>query len=132
MGHSTLDEASKSIVSPYVANQSTELARIFAEISERMIEAIECDPDHAYCWIRRLAAVLSRQEGPATLYWYFMLQTGDYAALTESLSAIGKRSARSKQAVQQELERATDDLVRIFPAMASAIHELRRSVKKYV
>lgn len=132
MGHTALDESRKSIRSPYEPNSSTEFAHIIAEVSERMVEAMEIDPERTFCWLRRITAVLELREGQAALYWYFMLQTGDYAALTQSMSVIGKRSSRSKQAVQQELERATEDLVRLFPAMAEAIHELRRSVKRYV
>ena len=122
MGHTTLDEGRKDIHSPYQANGSTQFAQIIAEVSERMVEAMETDPERAFCWLRRITAVLELRDGQAALYWYFMLQTGDYAALTQSMSAIGKRSSRTKQAVQQELERATEDLVRLFPAMAEAIH----------
>jgi hypothetical protein len=109
----------------------TTLARIMAEVAERLVEAWHENPTKTFRWFKRAAGLLELTEGRAALYWYLRMQTGDLSSLTDSFASIGSGRCRSKQAVQQELERATDDIVRTYPVLASVIHELRRSTKDY-
>lgn len=109
-----------------------EFARLVGEICERLVELRELDSDKANRWLSRICAIRTLPHGDACLAWYLHMQTGDMAALTVSMRDVGGRHCRSKQAVQQELERASSEISSAFPEMAAAIHELRRSLKDYV
>lgn len=133
MSHSRLNES--VACRPIEHASAPEFERLVAEVCARLVEMWELNHARTFKWLRRVLAISQLQGevgyGEPALYWYLLLQSGDYAAITDSLTAMGARNNRTKQAVQQEMERATDDLVRLYPELAKAMHELRASIRSY-
>jgi hypothetical protein len=65
-------------------------------------------------------------ESTEALWLYLRLSTGDLSQVTTSFSELGKKRRRSKQAEQQETERALKVITRHFPELAGAINELKK------
>jgi hypothetical protein len=102
-------------------------AAIAGEIASRFVEWAEVrSRPEVEKYVRRMAGLLNDPSGPAGFWIYTRLVTGDLTAITMSYSEIGDAGSRSKQAVQQELERALATIHNHYPELQKAITELRR------
>jgi len=129
MSHAHYNE--QSLAQPLQVGQAPHYERIVGEVCARLVELWLLNPTKTYRWLQRLEALMQLERGRDALFWYLFLQSGDFAALTDSLSVIGAQRWRSKQAVQQELARACADIVGLFPELTEAIRDMRRSVRDY-
>lgn len=104
--------------------ERSEEAAIWAEIATRLLEVKEVTSAHrASTMISKLHALSVVH--PEALWIVVSLLTGDLSQITKSYASIGKSSGRTKQAVQQELERVIAYLQLHFPNLAIAIIQLR-------
>ena len=65
-------------------------------------------------------------ESTEAVWLYLRLSTGDLAELTTSFSELGKKRNRTKQAEQQETERAMLVVARHFPELKEALLQLKK------
>jgi len=104
---------------------SSEEAKLYAEIAERMLEIIGTTSIARFNrWLGVLVSLAQRDHEAEV--WLLRFQTGDIAWLTKPYSAIGRDSARTKQAVEQSFERAMVQLCEVRPALHAAIVQLRQ------
>lgn len=104
--------------------QASEEARLYAEIAERLIELVNSTSiARVNKWLCVLAQ-LQQRDHEAEL-WFLRFQTGDAAWLTLPYSVIGAQTNRSKQAVEQSLQRALPHIAEVRPELASAIAKYR-------
>ena len=105
-------------------NRSAE-ASIHAEIAERILELRELVGwKRTYGFFNKLRVIF---ETDHAAYWICLrIMTGDLSEINMSYSEQGKRDARSKQAAQQEIERAIMAIRPIYPEVADAIVQIRR------
>ncbi len=104
-----------------------EEAAIHAEIAERVLELRELvGPMRTIGFFEKTLTIFKcKPAGPAA-YWALMhLLTGDLSEITRSYTEQGKEGARSKQAVQQEMERIIITIRPHFAELAAAITQLR-------
>lgn len=104
-----------------------EEAAIHAEIAERVLELRELvGPMRTVGFFEKTLAIFKcKPAGPAA-YWALMhLLTGDLSEITRSYTEQGKEGARSKQAVQQEMERIIITIRPHFAELAAVIVQLR-------
>lgn len=107
------------------ADNRSEEASIHAEIAERILELKELVGfKRAYGFFEKLRVIF---ETDHAAYWICLrIMTGDLSQINLSYSEQGKRDARSKQAAQQELERAIVAIRGVYPEVANAIVDIRR------
>jgi hypothetical protein len=60
------------------------------------------------------------------MWLYLRLSTGDLGQITTSFTELGRKRNRTKQAEQQETERALAVIARHFPELAGAINDLKK------
>jgi hypothetical protein len=77
-------------------------------------------------WIMSLATIASDDESTEAVWLYLRISTGDLGELTASYSELGKKRNRTKQAQQQETERAMRVIARHKPQLAKHLGELLR------
>lgn len=104
--------------------ERSEEAAIVAEMATRFIELKEATSAH------RAATLISKLHAlsichPEALWLVMSLLTGDLSEITRSYRDIGKDAGKSKQAVQQSIERSISAINTHFPKLAIAIIELR-------
>jgi predicted component of type VI protein secretion system len=104
--------------------ERSEEAAIVSEMAIRFIELKEATSAH------RAASLISKLHAlsvmhPEALWLVMALLTGDLSQITRSYADIGKESAKTKQAVQQSIERSIKAINTHFPNLAVAIIELR-------
>jgi hypothetical protein len=109
--------------------QTTEEHAIICEICERLVEWSEITTrEHVRSWLSRIATMAGDSECPNAVWLYLRLSTGDLSQLTASFAELGSARHMSKQAEQQESERAMRVIVRQLPHLADAMRELQRAV----
>lgn len=97
-------------------------AQLAAEIAARLVEWAEIASQSAVSdWLKRLALI--HRADPPALWLYLAWQTGDSARIAASFEEQGDRDAKSRQAVQQQAERAFAALKRVAPELAQAMRE---------
>lgn len=115
-------EARHSYV-PAETERSTEAA-IVGELARHFLELRENQSaSKASQLLHKLAAIHSVE--PAALWVVLRLLTGDLNEITRSYADIGKENHRTKQGVQQELERVLAAIELHWPQLATAIIQLR-------
>lgn len=93
-------------------------------ICERLLEWKERESAHrATTFISKLHALMLIN--PAAFWLVCRLMTGDLSEITRSYAEIGKENGRTKQAVQQEIERVISHVGIHFPQLAKALIDLR-------
>lgn len=102
-------------------------AILASEICERIAEAEADDAmghTKAALFIVRLGNIFNKE--PRAFWIVVRLFSGDLAELTRSYSEMARtKDRKSKQAVQQEWEKALSSIVRHFPELTEAIEQLR-------
>lgn len=102
----------------------TEEAAIHAEIAERIIELREIvGENRTVGFFQRMCSVWEVE--PPAFWMVQRLLTGDLSQITISYTAMGKEQNKSKQAVQQEIERIIAAVRPHFPEVANAIVQMR-------
>lgn len=105
----------------------SERATLVGEISERLIEWRQIDgPKRVHSWLSRLATLGGDAESKDALWLYLRMSTGDLSQLTASFTELGAQSHCTKQAKQQEHERALRVIARHFPELARELQQLTR------
>lgn len=118
-------------LSPQMADTShaverSEEAAAFSEIAARMVEMEETGHAHtARLWWQKVAGLFSDPRCPRAGWVYLRLASGDLGQVTTSFAERGKKMARSRQAEQQELERAFEVIrdYEIDPRLSEALTE---------
>ena len=107
--------------------QRSEEAVLMGEIAERLCEWAELrGRDRPARWLMRVSALAADRDSLLAWQTYMRLASGDRHQLTASFSEMGAARAASKQAEQQEQERALLVIKRHFPELGAAIDELMR------
>lgn len=102
-------------------------AVLVGEICERFVEWSEdCGRRRVHSWLSRVATLACDPESTEAVWLFLRLSTGDLSELTASFSELGADHHRSKQAQQQETERAMRVILRHFPELAKQIDLLKR------
>lgn len=115
-------EAKHSYVAP--ETERSEEAAIVGEIARHLLELREhVSAKRSAGLIGKLHAI-HKAENDA-LWFVLRLLTGDLSEITRSYTDIGKENHRSKQAVQQSLERAIIALELHWPEVAKTVIQLR-------
>lgn len=110
----------------YVAAETerSQEAAIVGEIARHLLELRETySASKTSQLIHKFAAIHAVE--PAALWVVLRLLTGDLNEITRSYADIGKENHRTKQAIQQELERVISALELHWPHLAKAIIQLR-------
>ena len=111
----------------YCTPERSERAGIVGEICERLQEWSELDSrSRVHSWLCRLATLGGDAESTEALWMYLRISTGDLSQVSASFSELGATHHRSKQAEQQETERALRVIQRHFPELAHELQELTR------
>ena len=112
---------------PYEGQERSLRSQLVGEICERLIEWSEVeDREKVKLWIMSLATIASDDESTEAVWLYLRISTGDLGELTASYSELGKKRNRTKQAQQQETERAMRVIARHKPQLAKHLGELLR------
>ena len=77
-----------------------------------------------HSWLCRLATIGGDADSSEALWLYLRISSGDLSQLTASFSELGAVRHRTKQAEQQEMERAVAVIQRHFPERAAALQSL--------
>lgn len=102
-------------------------ATLVGEISERLLEWAESRTrKEVHSWLCRLATIGGDKDSTEALWLYLRVSTGDLAQLSASFTDLGAVHHRSKQAEQQEMERAIHVIGRHFPELATQLQALTR------
>lgn len=97
-------------------------ALLVGEIAERLLEWSEAEGrERAARWLMRVATLASDHKSTDAWLLYLRLSTGDLGQITTSFAALGQARHRTKQAEQQEQERALRVIQRHFPELRTAI-----------
>jgi hypothetical protein len=100
-------------------------AAIMGEICERLVEWSEMrSRREVHSWLCRLATIGGDADSSEALWLYLRISSGDLSQLTASFSELGAVRHRTKQAEQQEMERAVAVIQRHFPELAAALQSL--------
>ena len=103
----------------------SERAAIMGEICERLVEWSEMrSRREVHSWLCRLATIGGDADSSEALWLYLRISSGDLSQLTASFSELGAVRHRTKQAEQQEMERAVAVIQRHFPELAAALQSL--------
>ena len=103
-------------------------AELVGEIAERLIEWSELEGrPRVHRWISQVARMGGDPESTEAMWLYLRLSTGDLGELTSSFTELGKKRSRTKQAEQQETERAMAVIARHFPELEKALNDLKRA-----
>lgn len=122
MRFTPLDQSHADI--PHHDSERSEEAAIIAEIARHFLELREKKSEsRSAAFLNRLHSI--HQVEPAALWVVLRLLTGDLDEITRSYSDMGKENARSKQAIQQEMERVIIAIDRHWPRLSAAIIQLR-------
>lgn len=110
--------------------ERSEEGAIVGELARRFMDLKEATSAH------RAATLISKLHAlavvhPEALWLVMSLLTGDLSEITRSYADIGKESAKSKQAVQQSIERSISAIHIHFPKLAVAIIELRHITAEF-
>lgn len=101
-------------------------AVIVGEICERLIEwSDDKGRRRVYSWLSRVATLAGDPESTEALWLFLRIHTGDLSEITASFSELGAIHHRSKQAQQQETERAMRVIIRHFPEVAKQLESLK-------
>lgn len=115
------------VENPWGEVQRSKRAELMAEIAERLIEWKELEsPERVHSWLTRVATLGGDPESSGAVWYYLRIATGDLGQLTASFSELGASRHCTKQAEQQETERAMRVIGRHFPEVAKALSELQR------
>lgn len=102
----------------------SEEAAIHGEIAERILELKKLvGPMRTVGLFQKMMSIW--QVEPAAFWVVTRLLTGDLSEITMSYTAQGKELGRSKQAVQQEMERVIIAIRPHYPLLADTIIQLR-------
>lgn len=113
-------------VAPIAHEASTELAKIAAEIAERLAEMHGLKHGAGMDLVTRLATV-ARIDAEAYAIAVAVLH-GDTAALLDSYAAQGARAGREKQTIHYRRVQAIEHLRVVFPEAAALLDTMRLSV----
>jgi hypothetical protein len=112
---------------PWQEMKRSKRAELLGEIAERIIEWAEIEGrPKVHRWLLRVAVMAGDPESTEAVWLYLRLSTGDLAELTTSFSELGKKRNRTKQAEQQETERAMLVVARHFPELKEALLQLKK------
>ena len=107
--------------------ERSEEAVLMGEIAERLVEWADLrGRDRPARWLMRVSALAADRDSLLAWQTYMRLASGDAGQLTASFSQMGAARAASKQAEQQEQERALRVIARHFPELRAAVDELLR------
>lgn len=110
---------------PSHAIERGEAMAIKGEIAVRLIELCEATSrDHVTIFISKLHAVASLHEREA-IWVLLRLMSGDLSEITKPYEETGRERSTSKQAVQQQMERVLQQIIRFYPEAGRVITELR-------
>lgn len=113
--------------SAYSGHERSERAAIVGEICERLIEWRDMDGrERVHSWLSRLSTLGGDHDSKDALWLYLRLATGDLSQLTMSFSELGLKHHDTKQAEQQEHEKAVAVIARHFPELAKELQFLTR------
>lgn len=113
--------------SPYDGQERSQRSQLVGEICERLIEWSELEGrEKVKLWLMSLATIAADDESTEAIWLYLRISTGDLGQLTASYSELGKKRNRTKQAQQQETERAMRVISRHKPQLAIHLAELLR------
>jgi len=105
--------------------ERTPRSALVAEIAERLCEWRDMDgPRKVHSWLSRLATIGGDPESSEALWLYLRISTGDMSQLSASFTELGAQHHRTKQAEQQETERALRVIQRHFPEVARELKQL--------
>lgn len=107
-----------------------EEAAIAGEIARHLLEYSETTSKSRCVMLIQKLGTLAALD-PPTLFFTLRLLSGDLSEVTRSYSDLGKESGRSKQAVQQEIERSLAKLRLYFPELEQALVSLRQITAHY-
>lgn len=114
---------------PYSSADAVELARIAAEICERIEEMDELRCDAGADFIARLARVARVDVGAFRLF--IAVMHGRVDCLVESYATQAHRTGREKQTQHYRLARELELLASVFPEAAAVLDDVRLSVKHH-
>lgn len=113
--------------SAYEGQERSLRSQLVGEICERLIEWSEVENrEKVKLWIMSLATIASDDESTEAVWLYLRISTGDLGQLTASYSELGRQRNRTKQAQQQETERAMRVIAKHKPQLAKHLAELLR------
>ena len=113
---------------PWQELERPKRAELVGEIAERLIEWSELEGrPRVHRWISQVARMGGDPESTEAMWLYLRLSTGDLGELTSSFTELGKKRSRTKQAEQQETERAMAVIARHFPELEKALNDLKRA-----
>jgi len=113
--------------SAYGEVQRSKRAELMGEICERLIEWAELESrETVHRWITRIATLSGDPESREAVWLYLRIGTGDLSQLTASFSELGAQHTMTKQAQQQEDERARRVIGRHFPEVHRALADLAK------
>jgi hypothetical protein len=112
---------------PWAEFERPERAKVVGEICERLIEWSELEGRRkVHRWINQVGVMGCDPESTEAMWLYLRLSTGDVGQITTSFTELGRKRNRTKQAEQQETERALAVIARHFPELAGAINDLKK------
>lgn len=112
---------------PWADMERPKRAELVGEISERLVEWSEVEGRRrVHRWITQVARMGGDPESTEAMWLYLRLSTGDLGQITTSFTELGRKRNRTKQAEQQETERALAVIARHFPELAGAINDLKK------
>lgn len=123
-------ELTPNIVDTRQSIERTEESAITGEVAAHLIDlATHSSKTKVIQWIIKLSNIA--KEEPAAFWILINIWSGDLHELTRSYAEQGKRDSRSKQACQQEMERALRVIHRLYPEVAKAIQDMRCITAKW-
>ena len=112
---------------PWAEMERPKRAELVGEISERLVEWSEVEGRRrVHRWITQVARMGGDPESTEAMWLYLRLSTGDLGQITTSFTELGRKRNRTKQAEQQETERALAVIARHFSELAGAINDLKK------
>lgn len=112
---------------PWQELKRSKRAELVGEIAERLIEWSELDGrKKVHRWMLQVGRMGTDEESTEAMWLYLRLSTGDLGELTRSFTELGKKRTRTKQAEQQETERAMTVIARHLPEVEKAVLDLKR------
>lgn len=113
--------------SAYGEVQRSKRAELMGEICERLIEWAELENrETVHRWLTRIATLGGDPESQDAIWLYLRIGTGDLSQLTASFTELGSQRKKTKQAQQQEDERARLVIARHFPELHRALADLAK------
>lgn len=103
--------------------ESSDSAKLTAEIFERLVELDECEVRSAADLCRRLATLADLS--PTMFLATLRFGSGDVGAVTQSFADMARTTGRTRQALHHEWKRELAKVELVFPRISELMHDAR-------